>query len=315
MQLDRSFVLTDANVRAAVPEVSGARLLALPPGEGTKNFDSYRAVIDWLANQQAKRSANLIAVGGGVVGDLGGFAAASYMRGIRLTMVPTSLLAMVDSSVGGKTGIDLPQGKNLVGAFYPPSEVILCLDLLSTLPERHIRNGAAEVLKYGFIMRPSILPDAQAALRTGDWSSVVPESISCKKEVVEEDEIETTGRRAILNFGHTVGHAIEALLGYEYLLHGEAISIGMSVEARLGEALGITATGTASTVDAVLSQAGLPITHAALAEAERLVELMRLDKKAGSSLAMSLLTSIGDCRLVRDVPEAAVIAALQAACG
>lgn len=303
---ESAFAITDQNIANNFPSVRQERTLVLPPGEETKQFASFQKAVEWLAEKKAKRTSRVMAIGGGVIGDLAGFAASAYMRGIGLTGIPTTLLAMVDSSVGGKVGIDLPAGKNLVGAFYPASEVILCFEFLKTLPRRQILNGCAEVLKYGFIMRPEILSKAKTALQDGNWNETVYAGIQCKKEVVEADELETTGLRAILNFGHTVGHAVESVLDYKGLLHGEAISVGMIVEAALGEDLGITKSGTMKSVRDTLKEAGLPASHPALANPAGLIQKMKLDKKADKSLAMSLLTEIGDCRLVRDIPESAV---------
>lgn len=309
----RSLVVTDRSVTSHFPTHQPTFLLE--PGEGSKTPETYLEVIDWLAQQRTPRNATLVALGGGVVGDVAGFAAATYMRGIRLLQIPTTLLAQVDSSVGGKVGVDLPGGKNLLGAFYPPSEVRICVDALSTLPLRQFTNGMAEVLKYGFIMKPSLLDLAKSATaRTAtNISTLVETCIDCKRQVVEADEFETTGLRAILNFGHTVGHALEAVLGYEELLHGEAISVGMVAESVLSERLGLAPNGTAAEVRSTLSSYGLPTSHAALAQTDQLLSFMRGDKKAQGSLTMSLLRGIGHCELVTDLAEADVIAALQSA--
>ena len=270
----------------------------------------YLSVADWLAEQGAKRDATVVALGGGVVGDLAGFAAATYLRGVGLVQIPTTLLAQVDSSVGGKVGVDLRQGKNLLGAFYPPTEVRICVDALDTLPERQWSSGLAEVLKTGFIMEPSILDQADPGTRA-EIRGLVEVCIDCKRRIVEADELETTGLRSILNFGHTVGHAIETALGYEELLHGEAISIGMTVEAELSERLGL-AQEVARPVRETLAAHDLPTSHPILTQGRRLLELMAQDKKSLSdSLAFSLLRSIGQCELVRAVPAAEVLAALE----
>jgi 3-dehydroquinate synthase len=300
-------IVTDAHVARLLP--SSFDYLIVPAGERSKSFPSYRRLIDSIAERGHGRNLTLVAVGGGVVGDLVGFAAATYMRGVRYIQVPTTVLAQVDSSVGGKVGIDLPAGKNLLGAFYPPNEVRLCLDFLESLPSRQLANGMAEVLKYGFIMRPSILELA----RSGVTEELIRECIRCKIEVVEEDELETTGLRAILNFGHTVGHALEAELAYKGLLHGEAISIGMVAEALLGEQLGITEAGTSKVVMENLARMGLPTAHGLLATPERLIPWMRRDKKRlGLQLTFSLLTRVGCCELVSNVSEESLTRALLA---
>lgn len=288
-------IVTDANVAVYLPQ--GVPALVLPPGEGTKSLESFGQALGWLAESKASRKTTVVALGGGVVGDLAGFVAAAYMRGVPLLQIPTTLLAMVDSSVGGKVAIDLPEGKNLAGAFWPPSEVRLPLDALETLPARQRTNGMAEVLKYGFIMDAPLLDAPLDILRC----------VRLKAQVVEEDEHETTGRRAILNFGHTVGHAIERLTGYGPILHGEAIAVGMALEATLGERLGTTERGTAAEVAKVLAAHGLPTYHDIVHDVEPMLATMRGDKKAvKGQLAFSLLTRVGDCKLIADVPEAEV---------
>jgi len=304
-----SFVITDRNLYGSYGHLlpAGTPIYQIEPGEGSKSTAGYLQAIHWLASAGAQRDATVVAFGGGVVGDLAGFVAATYMRGIPYVQVPTSLLAQVDSSVGGKVGVDLPEGKNMLGAFHPSVEVRVATDVLLTLPPRQFANGMAEVLKYGFIMAPEILEmDARKEVQ-----SVVRRCIECKRDVVEADEFETTGRRAILNFGHTVGHALEQALSYAELLHGEAISIGMAVEASLSERLGMAPRGTRDSVVSHLSGQGLPVTHPLLAGPAALIDAMRRDKKAsGGRLAFSLLHGIGSCELVRDVPESEVIAAL-----
>lgn len=287
---------------------------AVEPGEGSKTLEVYSAALEWLAMKGATRQATIVALGGGVVGDLAGFVAATYMRGVRLIQVPTTLLAMVDSSVGGKVGLDLPQGKNLVGAFYPPQRVCVPLDTLDTLPDRELTNGAAEVVKYGFILDATLL-DAIGGrqVRPGHprLEEIVRRCIALKAQVVEQDEHETSGLRAILNYGHTIGHAIEAVLGYQHLLHGEAVSIGMAFEAALGERLGITPTGAARTVSDALARQGLPVSLPPGLDRGALLAAMRRDKKAThQGLAFALLTGVGACKLVTEVGESEVLAVL-----
>lgn len=286
-------ILTDAHVEAVAPALSRPALV-LPPGEATKSLATFGEALGWLARTGASRRTTVVALGGGVIGDLAGFVAAAYMRGVPLLQIPTTLLAMVDSSVGGKVAIDLPEGKNLAGAFWAPTQVRLPLDALETLPARQRTNGMAEVLKYGFIMDAPLLDAPLDVMRC----------VRLKAQVVEEDEHETTGRRAILNFGHTVGHAIERLTGYGPVLHGEAIAVGMVVEAVLGERIGVTAPGTADRVRSVLEAHGLPVVHETTRAVEPMLDAMRGDKKAvGGRLAFSLLTHVGECKLVTDVPE------------
>ena len=295
-------ILTDANVAALAPLPKEIPTLVLPPGEGTKSLEAFGDALGWLARTGASRRTTVVALGGGVVGDLAGFVAAAYMRGVPLLQIPTTLLAMVDSSVGGKVAIDLPEGKNLAGAFWSPIEVRIPLDALDTLDERQRRNGLAEVLKYGFIMDPPLLDAPLDVMRC----------VALKARVVEEDERETTGRRAILNFGHTIGHAIERLTGYGPVLHGEAIAVGMALEADLGERLGTSEAGTAEKVRGTLAEHGLPTAHTAPRSVEAMLDAMRGDKKSvGGALAFSLLTRVGECRLVTDVPESLVRSVLE----
>lgn len=310
-----AFVITDENVLRLWGHCFGAaRHLAVPAGESSKSIEIYGQVLRWLADQGAKRSDSIVAFGGGVVGDLAGFAAASYMRGIRLIQVATTLLAMVDSSVGGKVGIDLPQGKNLVGAFYPPQHVSLCLETLSTLPKREFMNGAAEIWKYGAILDEDLLQTLERQpLGLGDerLPEIVMRCVGLKKRVVEQDEFETTGLRAVLNFGHTVGHAIERTTGYGPILHGEAVAIGMVVEARIGERMDLSPKGVAERLATGLKHQGLPVRLPQVPLAT-LVDTMRLDKKASrEGLAFALLTGYGSCKLVSNVPEPVVLECLQ----
>ena len=304
------FVVTDENVGAAL---GVSDCLAVPAGEQSKSLRVFGEVLEWLA-QRAHRSSRVVALGGGVVGDLAGYAAASFMRGVRLLQVPTSLMAMVDSSVGGKVGIDLDGGKNLAGAFWPPEQVLVPLDALATLPARHFANGAAEVWKYGAILDSELFSRLESApLAPGvETGEVVFRCVELKRGVVEEDEHETTGRRAVLNFGHTVGHAIELATGYGPVLHGEAVAIGMVCEALLGESLGETKAGTAERLRKGLASQGLPTRLPGGGSRDVLVQAMRRDKKAGrNGLAFSLVSEIGACRLVVGVPEEDVLRTLE----
>jgi 3-dehydroquinate synthase len=284
--------------------LSGA-ILTSPAGESAKNGATYLNLLERLAAAGADRKTTVVAVGGGVIGDLVGFAAATYMRGVDLVQVPTTLLAMVDSAVGGKVGIDLAAGKNLAGAVWPPQAVWLVHEWLETLPAAEYRSGMAEVLKYAFIS------DAAFAdrLRTRPGIATREDILRCleiKAQVVSEDEFETNGRRAILNFGHTIGHALEQVTGYATYRHGEAISVGMVAEARLGERLGFTSPGTAEIIRADLAGAGLPVEMPRI-DVEALIHVMRRDKKASAGkLAFSLVSQIGACTLLPDVPESAV---------
>ncbi len=287
------------------------RRIVVPAGEASKSLQSYSQVVEQILSLGIDRNTIIVALGGGVVGDLAGFVAATILRGVTFLQVPTTLLAMVDSSIGGKVGVDTPQGKNLVGAFKPADQVLICSEFLAQLPARQLTNGMAEVWKYGFIGDAPELNKLRAG--QAPLTEIIFDCLDHKARVVEEDEFETSGLRATLNFGHTVGHAIEKVLGYETFLHGEAISIGMVAEARLGELLGITEAGTAEQVKNDLASAGLPVDWDGLRDFEPLIAAMRSDKKAtGGKLAFSLLTRLGDCKLVRDVDDESVQAALTA---
>jgi 3-dehydroquinate synthase len=305
-----SIVITDTIVAGHYADLlEGLKVISVEPGERSKSPKTFSELCSKLAKERLSRKDSLVTFGGGVVGDLGGFVAATYMRGIQYTQIPTTLLAQVDSSVGGKVGIDLPEGKNLVGAFWPPSQVLICPEVLQTLSEREFNNGSAEVLKYAFIMDAGMLGAIGDSLSPSHphVANIIRACIAHKAQVVAEDEFETNGLRAILNFGHTVGHAIELLLGYGLILHGEAISIGMVAEARLGERLGITPPGTTETVRSVLERQKLPVEHPILNDADSLLEAMRSDKKAHNGcLAFSLLTKVGGCKLVPGVDEALI---------
>lgn len=276
----------------------------VPSGESSKSVTEFGHAHEFIAAIPVSRSGQIAVIGGGVAGDLGGFVAATYMRGIRYTQIPTTLLAMVDSSVGGKVAIDLDAGKNLVGSFYPPESVTISTAFLQTLPERQVRNGLAEAWKTAFIMDESLITRCE---HPENFEELVRRCVQHKAEVVMEDEFETTGRRAILNFGHTIGHAIEAAMGYEQVLHGEAVAIGMALEASLGERLGLTQQGTADQIRQMLRSAGFELHNPCQGRAQHLIDLMKRDKKATSGgLSFSLLERIGACKLVRDVPESLV---------
>jgi 3-dehydroquinate synthase len=296
--------VTDQNVashyRSFLPH--DAAVLIVPAGEESKSVARWSELQSSLAARNTSRNSTVVALGGGVIGDLAGFVAATYMRGVGLIQIPTTLLSQVDSSVGGKVGIDLPEGKNLTGAFYPPASVFVCLETLATLPKRELRNGMAEVWKYGFALDKTLFESLSNGL--ADREEIVRRCIDLKRQVVEADEFETSGERAKLNFGHTVGHAIERIEGYGSILHGEAISIGMVAEAAIGESIGLTQRGTKEAIEQCLSSEGLPTTSLVLRKVDMLIEAMRTDKKASAGrLAFSLVPRIGECQLVADVPE------------
>ena len=266
---------------------------AFPAGEPSKRLSTIEGIYGHMAQAHITRSDFAVALGGGVTGDMAGFAAASYLRGIPFVQVPTTLLSQVDSSVGGKTGVDIPQGKNLVGAFWQPSFVLIDPDTLNTLSPHFFADGMGEVIKYGCIKSRALF---DLLVGTEDIPSVMEDVIyrcvDIKRDVVERDEFDT-GERALLNFGHTFGHALEKLHQYQGLSHGAAVGIGMVMMARLGEKAGFTAPGTADKIAAALEKYHLPV-HSDL-PLSQIVEATASDKKStGSSINLVLLKDIGE---------------------
>ena len=288
----------------------------LADGEQYKTLAGTERVFDALAALRANRDACVLALGGGVVGDLAGFAAACWMRGVDFLQFPTTLLAMVDSSVGGKTAVNLAAGKNLVGAFHQPRAVVVDTDTLATLPPREYRAGLAEVAKYGAINDAAFFDwlERHAAALAARRDDAVGEAIAAccanKAGVVARDETEQ-GERALLNFGHTFGHALEAATGYGRLLHGEAVAIGMVLAARLSARLGRAPAADAQRLEDLLAALGLPTALPAGHDPAQLLELMRLDKKNLSGrLRLVLWRGVGAAEVVADVGEDAVLAQL-----
>ena len=275
--------------------------IVIPPGESQKTRETWATITDHLAGKGYGRDSALLALGGGVIGDLTGFVAGTYMRGIDFIQIPTTLLAMVDASVGGKAGVDTPAGKNMVGVFHRPSTVVIDPQVLVTLPLNHLRSGFAEVIKHGVIADRVYLDRVAESVsrlvapegRSSEGlSSLIVRSVQIKAEVVASDEREM-GRRRILNFGHTIGHAVETASSYS-LLHGEAVAIGMALESRLAERAGIAKKGTAERIDEVLTKAGLPRLVPDGISADQLLELMQSDKKNRSGkIEFALPVSIG----------------------
>ncbi len=278
--------------------------ISVPPGEESKDLSRLAPLLSFLARSGLGRKDTVLALGGGVVGDLAGFLSASYLRGIAFVQAPTSLLAMVDSSVGGKTGVNLPEGKNLVGAFHQPRLVVVDTETLATLPPRELAAGMAEVIKYGLIADAPLF----RSLRGGtpaDLRPIIKRSVEIKAEVVSKDEFETTGLRATLNFGHTLGHAVENAAGYGVLLHGEAISIGIRAAAHLShKKLGLPLADVRD-IEATLAAAKLPLHFPQVKEAairEKIVRALKLDKKAEAGVnRWVLLPAIGKTVLTDDV--------------
>ena len=295
-------------------ENSGARcdLITFPPGEANKTRSSWSDLTDALLAAGMGRDGAVLALGGGVTGDLAGFVAATYLRGVPVVQLPTSLVAMVDSAVGGKTGVDTPAGKNLVGAFHPPRLVVADTTTIASLPRTERAQGLVEAVKHGAIVDSTYLDGLEADLpallngEVGVTTQAVLRSVAIKAQVVSEDERES-GVREILNFGHTFGHALEA--GADYLLpHGTAVGMGMVLEARLGEALGVTQPGTADRLASVVVQLGLPLSLESPTAGDTVLEFVRSDKKARQGRARYvLLEALGQVARAeswsREVPD------------
>jgi 3-dehydroquinate synthase len=292
----RYALITDSNLQPLYAgkvesqfERGSLDVLTIPPGESNKTRETWSRLTDQMLAKRYGRDSAIIALGGGVVGDLAGFVAATFMRGIPVVQVPTTLVAMVDASIGGKTAVDTPAGKNLVGAFHSPAMVLIDPHLLATLPLRELRAGFAEVVKYGVIADEPYLREVatrvpellSARASMGDrMLSLIVRSVEIKASVVSRDEREE-GLRKILNFGHTIGHAVEMVSGFS-LLHGEAVAIGMALESQLAERIGLAESGTAATVSQTLKSAGLPTALPPGFEGETVIEAMRSDKKGRS---------------------------------
>ena len=297
---------------ALSPHFARVRTLALPDGEVYKDLRHLNLIFDELLGQEADRWTVLFALGGGVVGDMTGFAAACYMRGVPFVQVPTTLLAQVDSSVGGKTAVNHPLGKNMIGAFYQPQQVVCDLAVLDTLPDREMSAGLAEVIKYGASIDVEFLGWLEHHiddLRARDRAALAHAVRRCceiKAHVVGADEKEA-GLRAILNFGHTFGHAIEAGMGYGAWLHGEGVGCGMVMAAELSARLGLISAAFARRIEALIARAGLPVRGPASLSAARYLELMRVDKKAeGGDIRFVLLDGESHATL-RSAPEGVVV--------
>jgi len=301
----KAAVVTDRNLarsqRDALHAMFGEQpTLVLEPGEETKSLTDFGRVLDFLAEHRVDRGGALFAAGGGVIGDLAGFAAASYLRGIAFYQVPTTLLSMVDSSVGGKTGINLKAGKNLVGAFHQPRGVFIGTDLLTTLPPREFAAGMAEVIKTGLLGDAQLFAQLEAkplTVNSAELSSVIRRCCVLKAGVVEADEHETAkeGGRALLNLGHTFGHAIEQVTGYGHYLHGEAVAIGLAAAARLSHKLGYVDASVVARIEAVLVAHHLPVRLREPLPLSPLMAAMARDKKVrAGALRFVVLKPIGN---------------------
>ena len=301
--LQNPIIVTDENVAQhhleKIQSLFNAKAVVVPAGEEHKNLETVSRLWKAFLENGLDRKSTVIALGGGVIGDMTGFAASTYMRGIDWIGVPTTLLSMVDASVGGKTGFDLPEGKNLIGSFYPPKLVIADPSLLLTLPERELRSGMSEVMKHGIISAPDLFSMCQRGM---DWvkanlEEVVKHAMAVKIKVIEEDPYEK-GFRAALNLGHTVGHAVELVSKFE-LRHGEAIAIGTAAEARYAARVGLASQSTVEAIESTLEKLGLPIHIPADMPREKIIQAMRVDKKKNAkSIRFALPVEIGKVELV-----------------
>ena len=323
----RVFIVTDENVRSYAQGIAEAvrgagavfcDVMVLPAGEKTKSYENLQKVQEWMLENTVQRKSLVMAVGGGVIGDLAGFAASTVLRGVPYVQVPTTLLSQVDSSVGGKTGINTRYGKNLVGSFYQPEGVVADLNTLETLPKRELLAGYAEVVKYGllgdydfFVWLEENGADV-VALEPFALAQAIETSCRAKAAIVEADEHEA-GKRALLNLGHTFGHALEAAAGYDgSLLHGEGVSIGMVMAFDLSVRMGLCAADDLDRVRAHFLSVGLPVEASAIkASVDDLIDSMRRDKKVvGDKMTFILVGAIGEAFITQDVPEDLVRAVL-----
>jgi 3-dehydroquinate synthase len=323
-EVERGFVVADSTVAGAYLEGLAAGLeplglrvvhLGVPAGEEAKSLATVVALHRQLATQEAHRDDVVIALGGGSVGDLAGFVAATYMRGVRFIQVPTTLTAQVDAAIGGKTGVNLPEGKNLVGAFHQPVAVLADVTTLATLPEREFRSGLAEVAKYGLALEPSLLDfldgrlDAVLARDALVMEDVVARCVRAKARVVAADERDR-GARLVLNYGHTMGHALERLEEFSGRSHGEAVAVGMMFAARLAEAIGTARPGLSARHARTLSPLGLE-PDGRLPASDRIVDAMRMDKKYRGGIRFVLLEDVGRAVVVDEVPEDVLVTVLK----
>ncbi len=288
----------------------------VPPGEATKNITQVIKIYDFLIDKRTERTDTIVALGGGMIGDLAGFVAATFLRGVPWLQVPTSLLAMADSSIGGKVAVDHPQGKNLIGAFYQPRLVLADVQTLTTLPQRELISGWAEVIKHGLVLDPNFfqlledIAEQLIKLEPDITSEVIMRSVQLKAQVVMEDEREA-GRRIILNYGHTIAHGLEVATKYERFLHGEAVAIGMMGEARLSHRMGLLSQSVVKRLEAILQRFNLPTYCSGVAPTDILLA-MELDKKVrGKAIQWVLLQDIGKVAVRNDIPEKEILNILQ----
>ena len=319
----RRMVVTDSNVAALyggwLDTLGASERFVFPAGEESKKIDTVVEICRRAAGLNFDRSCRFLAVGGGVTGDMAGFAAAIFMRGIAFEQIPTTLLAMVDSSVGGKTGVDIPEGKNLIGAFHQPRRVLIDPDFLRTLPEKEIRCGLAEIVKTAVLFDEKLFAELErdpVALLTpgadpGRYAAIIRRCCELKSEVVARDEREA-GIRALLNYGHTFGHAVELLSGFS-ISHGEAVAIGMTAAAEVAVRRGRWSRADAERQKALLAALGLPCAVPQTFDNERIVKAMEHDKKnLAGKITLVLPRRIGEAEVMRGVPVPEIVAALEA---
>ena len=318
IETSTAYIVVDQNVQQYVRKLQVSlesvgihvHIFVMPSGEASKNLDTVRLVYDWLTSMKAERKHLVVALGGGVMGDLVGFVAATYLRGMPLVHVPTTLLAMMDSSIGGKVAVDLPEGKNLVGSFYQPKFVMSDVSILKSLPDRELNSGWAEAIKHGLILDKGLFEifekehDKLRSLDPDFSTEIIRRSVAIKANVVSKDEKEQLGIRILLNYGHTIGHAIETVTGYKDYLHGEAVSVGMMGAAYIAYKVGLVKnTNVIERQKHVFGKYELPISFNNLGS-ENLLNAMKNDKKkSNGDLNWVLLDSIGNAVTMNKIPE------------
>ncbi len=310
------YIITDESILEHARKVQismeksgiASHMYIVPPGESSKTLETVQQIYSWLAGRKAERRHLIVAVGGGVIGDMAGFVAATYLRGMPFVQVPTTLLAMMDASIGGKVAVDLPQGKNLVGAFYQPKFVLSDVKTLVSLPERELNSGWAEAIKHGLILDQDLLGifenrvNEVRSLDRDIATEIIRKSVAIKANVVSRDERETLGIRILLNYGHTIGHAIESSTGYTKYLHGEAVSIGMMAAAKIGQFVGVLREEEVIRQENVLKAYGLPVRAQGL-DAKEIIEATTSDKKTSDGIVnWVLLKGLGNAVTNNKVP-------------
>ena len=310
------YIITDESILEHARKVQismeksgiASHMYIVPPGESSKTLETVQQIYSWLAGRKAERRHLIVAVGGGVIGDMAGFVAASYLRGMPFVQVPTTLLAMMDASIGGKVAVDLPQGKNLVGAFYQPKFVLSDVETLVSLPERELNSGWAEAIKHGLILDQDLLGifenrvNEVRSLDRDIATEIIRKSVAIKANIVSRDERETLGIRILLNYGHTIGHAIESSTGYTKYLHGEAVSLGMMAAAKIGQFVGVLREEEVIRQEDVLKAYGLPVRAQGL-DAKEIIEATTSDKKTSDGIVnWVLLNGLGNAVTNNKIP-------------